>query len=84
VNNVVVAELEFSTVVAMESCIFWDIMPFSLVKADVLEELCFYLQGGGVRQARNQHVSACCLFYAGFLHGLLFDPEWRQSVPPKR
>jgi hypothetical protein len=70
--------------VATESSVFWDIIPCSLVEANQHsgEPYCFHPQSRRVCQARNHHESgskqsscAYCLLHAGFLLGLLFNPE---------
>jgi hypothetical protein len=65
--------------------IFLTITPCSPVKGDryFLETCCLHLQGRRLSQplnSMNQTGSACCLLHAGFLLGLLFDPENRDDM----
>jgi hypothetical protein len=56
---------------------FWNVTPYSLIVAygRFGVTYCFHLQGRRVWQASSKHGSGCRLLLAGFLLGLLFDPE---------
>jgi hypothetical protein len=75
-------DVEFETLsaVVMKSFIFWNVLPYSQLKIKrSFGETCrLHLQGRRICQSRNQgeRVSIVLyLFHAGFLPGLLFDPE---------
>jgi hypothetical protein len=72
----------------IRSSIFWDIKPYGPVKVSP----CFkgtyrlHLHYRRLIQARNQHEAssiACCLLHAGFLLGLLFNPEDEGLIFPR-
>jgi hypothetical protein len=73
---------EVLTAVVMKSPIFWDITPCTLLKVNRRFGGTYrrHLRGQRVSQANKQAGSklasrACYLPHAGFLLGLLFDPE---------
>lgn len=66
------AEFAVLPAVVIKSSIFWDIMPYSLLKLNQCRRgTCrLHFRGQRICQARNQHEAGiCCLFHAGF------DPE---------
>jgi hypothetical protein len=73
------------TAVVVKNSVFWDITPCSLLKVSRRfgRTYGFHLQNWRVSQARNRHeadskqmlINSCCLLYAVFLLGLLFNTE---------
>jgi hypothetical protein len=74
---------EVLTVIIKKSSVFWNIVPYSLVKLNwCFKVMCpLHLQSLNISQAGNQHeagskkCSVYCLFHTGFLLGLLLTPE---------
>jgi hypothetical protein len=67
----------------MKSAVFWVVTPCISERGQRFEgTYCLHFQGPGVSQARHQQ-EVVGKRLAGFLPGLLFDPEYRQYGPPK-
>jgi hypothetical protein len=80
INFLCLAGIKALTAMVMKRCIFWDIglTPRSLVKGNRRFGGTCYLHLQGRRIS-----STCCLIHAGFLLGLILDPEDGSHILPR-